>query len=215
MSNQSTVFGSRPPPGTEEAPPHAEARVLCLGNELLADDALGPTVAAALQRLALPSVEIECTEQTGFNLLDHILSTRRLVVVDTILTGKFKPGSILCLRETDVESVFGSSPHYIGLFEALAVARRLQLPVPAVVDIVAVEGADCTTVGGPMHPAVRLAIPATVNLVVSLLKERQRMRPALDSGFAHRARSRPLETEDVTEQAEGEGPCGNRLSGPG
>jgi hydrogenase maturation protease len=186
-----------------------------LGNELLADDALGAAVATALQRLALPDVEIECTEQTGFHLLDYILNTRRLVVVDTILTGKFKPGSILCLQETEIESVFGGSPHYIGLFEALAVARRLQLPVPAVVDIVAVEGADCTTVGGTMHPAVRLAIPATVNLVVSLLKERPEMRASPEPGFAHRGRGRPFETEGVTERAKGEGPCGNRLCGPG
>jgi hydrogenase maturation protease len=141
-----------------------------LGNELLADDALGFTVAEQLRRLALPGVEIEYTAETGFHLFDHILAIRRLIVVDTILTGSFKPGSVLCLKEADVESAFGGSPHYIGLFEALAAARRMGQPVPDEVDIIAVEGADCMTVGGPMHPAVQRAVPDVIGRITSLMR---------------------------------------------
>jgi Ni,Fe-hydrogenase maturation factor len=72
--------------------------------------------------------------------------------------------------ETDVESAFGGSPHYIGLFEALAAARRMGLAAPAEVDIIAVEGADCTTVGGSMHPAVEQAVPDVIGRVSSLLQ---------------------------------------------
>lgn len=170
MSSRSKVLGSRPPPGAPETSHRCQARVLCLGNELLADDALGRVVAERLRALALPGVEVEFSAETGFNLFDHILATRRLIVVDTILMGSFKPGSVLCFRETDVESAFGGSPHYIGLFEALAAARRMGLAAPEEVDIIAVEGADCTTVGGSMHPAVEQAVPDVIGRVNSLLQ---------------------------------------------
>jgi hydrogenase maturation protease len=119
--------------------------------------------------LALPDVEVVDTSVTGFHLFDHILDTRRLVVIDTILTGTAEPGTIFRLRETDIQSVPGSSQHYVGLFEALGLGRGLHLPVPKEVSIIAVQAADCSTVGGRMHPAVAGAIPAVVNLARDLV----------------------------------------------
>lgn len=140
-------------------------RVLCLGNDLLADDAFGGVVAAQLARSAAPSTEVMFTANTGFGLIDFLLNTRRLVVVDTVQTGEMEPGSVLVLREGDVGSTAGGSPHYIGLFEALALARKLGLPAADEVVIVAVEAADCTTVGGRISPAVRAAVPDVLELL--------------------------------------------------
>jgi hypothetical protein len=70
---------------------------------------------------------------------------------------------VLC--EGDIESVPGDSPHYIGLFETLKLARKLLLSVPAEVAIIAVEAADIFTLGGEMHPGVQASIPAVVDFV--------------------------------------------------
>jgi hydrogenase maturation protease len=148
----------------------APVRVLCLGNDLLADDALGGVVAEQIRRQAPDWVDVVFTANTGFSLLDHMLNTRRLVVVDTVLSGRAEPGSVLVISEEDVRSAPGGSPHYIGIFEALALARALQLPAPEDVVIVAVEAADCTTVGGAMTPAVVAAIPAVVQLVGDIIE---------------------------------------------
>jgi len=43
--------------------------------------------------------------------------------------------------------------------------RKLDLDVPKETIVIAVEAADCTTVGGPIHPDVQSAIPAVVELV--------------------------------------------------
>ena len=51
-------------------------RVLCLGNPLLADDAFGAAVAAALPAHVPPEVEIVQSEVTGFGLLDDLLNTK-------------------------------------------------------------------------------------------------------------------------------------------
>ena len=66
----------------------------------------------------------------------------------------------LNLREEDLPAARADCPHGVGLFDALALARKLGLPTPAEVEIIAVEAADCHTIGGAMHPAVRAAIPA-------------------------------------------------------
>jgi hydrogenase maturation protease len=144
-------------------------RVLCLGNEYLADDSLGSVVAERVRQVAPPGVEVVSTSETGFHLLDYAVNTHYLVVVDTVLTGTAPIGTIFEFRDTELEVVPGGSPHYIGLCEVLALARRLGLPVAEEVVILAVEAADCSTLGGEMHPAVRAVVPALIRMTMSMV----------------------------------------------
>ena len=157
-------------------------RVLCLGNELLADDALGAVVAEQLRQILPGTLEVVFTSAMGFDLLDDVLGASRLLVVDTIETGTKPPGTIHLLREEDVQPVPGESPHYIGLFETLKLGRKLQLDVPKDVIIIAVEPADCLTVGGAMTPAVKEAVPLVVNLVQRLANQPRLDRTSLEAG---------------------------------
>ena len=110
------------------------------------------------------------TSLSGFYLLDVLSRQGRLVVIDTIMTGRAAPGTVYILSEEDVASPPGGSPHYTGLFEALTLLRGLDLPAPAEVVLVAVEAADLTTVGGPVHPAVEAALPQVVGRVEEILE---------------------------------------------
>jgi len=140
-------------------------RVLCLGNPLLADDAFGAAVAAALPGCVPAEVEVVHSDLTGFGLLDDLLGTTRLIIVDTVRTERSPPGTVYIVREGDLRTAPGPSPHYVGIFEMLSLARLLRLPAPREVVILAVEASDCITVGGAMHPAVRAAVPLVVDLV--------------------------------------------------
>jgi hydrogenase maturation protease len=151
--------------------PAISTRVLCLGNELLADDALGGVVAGELEGSLPETAEVVFTSATGFDLLDDLLGASRLLVVDTIETGAHPAGTVSLLREEDVQPIPGESPHYIGLFETLKLGRKLQLDVPQEVIIIAVEAADCLTVGGPLTPAVKQAVPLVVTLVRRLVRQ--------------------------------------------
>jgi len=144
---------------------YAGVRVLCLGNDLLADDALGIVAAEELRRRLPERVEVYATTETGFRLIDYILYARRLIVVDTVMTGCADPGTMYLVREEDVRDASGGSPHYVGLFESLDVGRKLGEPVPDEMVIIVVEGGDCRTVGGEMGAAARQAIPRVVDLV--------------------------------------------------
>ncbi|MBM3792326.1 MAG: hydrogenase maturation protease [Acidobacteria bacterium] len=142
-------------------------RVLCLGNSLLADDAFGFAVAEQLRR-DQPGLDVVESSAAGFDLLDCAVGATRLVVVDTFQTGSAPPGSVHIFRESDVRPAAGCAPHYVGLFEALQLGKALALALPEEVTILAVEPADCLTVGGTMHPAVRAAVGAVADLVRKL-----------------------------------------------
>lgn len=146
------------------------ARLLCLGNDLLADDAFGYVAAGELRRRSPADVEVVFTANTGFGLIDHLGQATLLVVIDTVVTGKAEPGTVFVVEEGDFSSVQGGSPHYIGLFETLALGRKLEMAVPDRLVIVAVEAADNMTLGGEMHPAVRAALPVVVERVTGLVR---------------------------------------------
>jgi hydrogenase maturation protease len=169
--------------------------VLCLGNELIADDGVGPVAARALsERLALAAgaeprlapadpavtvraydlpdlgtVELVETALTGMYLLDSIVGASRIIVVDSAVTGAADPGTVMELSEHDLDGPRGASPHYIGLLETLDLARSLGLDVPADIVIVAVEAGDYWTVGGGMTDAVAAAVPLVVDRALKLL----------------------------------------------
>jgi len=144
-------------------------KILCLGNALLADDGIGPAVAEELRRLKLPDVEVVETAESGFYLLDSVLNCVRLVVVDAISSRSTSPGTVHCLREADVRGAPGGSPHYVGLFEVLETARKLCMPAPSDVQVLAVEAEDLLTIGGPMTPHVRDAVPVVVARIKEML----------------------------------------------
>ena len=144
-------------------------RVLCLGNELLGDDALGCVVADRLRPFASEDVDIFCTPESGLHLLDCVLGVRRLVVVDTVQTGNAPPGTIYQFRDSELASVPGGSPHYVGLCEALALARELGLPAAEEVIILAVEAGDCLTIGAEMSPQARSAMPALLSMIRDMM----------------------------------------------
>jgi len=146
-------------------------RILCLGNELLADDAFGAVVAEALRR-RFPQLDVVFTTDSGLHLLDYLAEIELLVVVDSIQTGRALPGTLFVLRSSDMKSVPGPSPHYVGLFETLQLAAKLQSNVPKDVVILAVEVADCLTLGGQMHGAVKAAVDIAADVVGEIVSNR-------------------------------------------
>ncbi len=147
-------------------------RILCLGNELLADDAFGQVAAEELRR-RFPQMDVVFTTDSGFHLIDYFANISLLVVVDTIQMSREAAGTLYVLRSSDIKSTFGPSPHYVGLLETLQLAKELLLNVPKDVIILAVEAADCLTLGGEMHEAVRSAVGLVADLVGGIARNCQ------------------------------------------
>ncbi len=145
-------------------------RFLCLGNDLLADDALGFLIADEIRNLGRRDVDVVETTLSGFGLIDYLIDVPILVVVDCITGTDTPPGTVFLLGEGDFKTIPGSSPHYLGIFDALAAARGMSLPAPEQVRVIAVQAADCRTVGGEMDPRVRAAIPGVMAVVEEMLE---------------------------------------------
>ena len=145
------------------------ARLLCLGNDILADDALGILVAETLRGRLPETVDVVSSMESGLRLLDHFVGVPRVIVIDSVQTGSAPPGTIFVLREEDISYSPGPSGHYMGLFETLALGKRLDMPVAEDVLVIAVEAGDCLTIGGSLTPAVERAIPEVARRVVELV----------------------------------------------
>jgi hydrogenase maturation protease len=146
----------------------AERRVLCLGNDLIADDGAGPAVAAELRRMGLDA-EIAESGWAGLALLDLVVGVDTLVVVDVAGTGKVPPGTVEVLSEADLSPGPAGAQHGLGLFEVLGLARSIGLAAPAEVFVVVIEAGDLGGIGMPMTAEVAAAVPRAAARVGELL----------------------------------------------
>jgi hydrogenase maturation protease len=135
--------------------------VLCLGNELLGDDGVGPAVADELRRAGV--ADVVTRSRSGTQLLDDLDGVDRLIVIDAVQSGLAQPGTVWHWEEGDLLAAPSAAPHGLGLLETLDLARVMGLAAPREVKVIAVEAGDCQTMGAPMSPAVRAAIPAMVS----------------------------------------------------
>jgi hydrogenase maturation protease len=147
--------------------------VLGLGNDILADDAVGLLAARALlEELAdLPGVVVEETSLHGMALLDIFLGHQKAILLDAIQTGSHTAGTILELDPTKLGRVISPSPHFAGLPEMMATAEQLSLDFPSEFRILAMEVADARTIGGAMTPEVEAAIPELARRAAALVRE--------------------------------------------
>ncbi len=138
-------------------------KVLCLGNDLLGDDAFG-LIAGRLLKASHPELDVIESSASGLHLIDLISGCEQLVVIDTSETGRNEPGTVYVLDESSIAHIPAETPHCTGLFDTLRLARTLGFDAPATLTVIAVEAADCRTIGGQMDPRVESALDRVVSL---------------------------------------------------
>ncbi len=145
--------------------------VLCLGNDIMADDAVGIRVAEALESRLDGLADIKTTSVSGLYLLDYLDGYQRAIVVDAFTPPDPVPGRIRVFDMVPSDRPpLGPSPHYISLSDALTVGKRLGLALPDRITVVGIEVFDPYTIGGDMHPDVRAAIPLAAAKIREILE---------------------------------------------
>jgi len=147
--------------------------ILGLGNDILTDDAVGLHVVRELgRRLAgQPDIAVEETCEMGLALLDYFVGRPAVIIVDSIQTGRVPPGTIHEVDANGLKQLTGRTPHFLGVGETLALGRRLDLPMPENVRILAIEVEDPFTLGTEMTPVVQHAVPAVLTRLHALIRE--------------------------------------------
>jgi hydrogenase maturation protease len=142
--------------------------VLCLGNEIVSDDGFGPAVARLLHGDACLSDQgdVIFAPVAGFHLLDLMQDRKRVLIVDTIVTGKAEPGTVHVFSAGLLTpSRHLTTSHQISLPTALELGQRLGYNMPTVVDVVAVEAQDLETISEEMTPSVRNALTEALEFI--------------------------------------------------
>jgi len=136
--------------------------VLGLGNDILGDDAVGLLAARRLRRHLPAALPIREAAGGGLTLLDLLEGYDYALLLDSIVTGKHPPGTILEFTADDFQKVVAPSPHYTGIPELLQMAERLEIPFPKTIHILAVEVADPYQLREGLSESATRALPALV-----------------------------------------------------
>jgi hydrogenase maturation protease len=172
--------------GVRVGPPFANVAVLGLGNVLMGDDALGPTVIKVLEAEYefAPAVSVQELGTPGLDLTPYLAGVDAVIVVDTVRAS----GAAGQVRLYHRDQILGHrpqprlSPHDPGLKEALLTVE-LSGEGPREVLLVGVIPEGVRT---GVSEAVRAAVPQAVSAVVAELGR---------LGVPPRARPTPTDAE--------------------
>ena len=143
--------------------------ILCLGNEVLSDDAFGSKVAAILGKMESElgkEVEVIYASLAGFNLLNLLEGRKKVLVVDTIITGKAEPGTVHFFPMGNlIPSRNLTSSHELSLPTALKLAQLMEIETPENVDVLAIEAQDVQTLSEEMTEPVKASIPEAIEYI--------------------------------------------------
>ena len=142
--------------------------VLCLGNDILSDDAIGPTVANRFKTVytEIKEVEVLFAPVAGFNLLDLLHNRESVLIVDSIITGKVDTGTIHFFAADNLTPSNGLiNSHQINLPTALQLGKILGYSMPNKIDILAIEVKNITTISEQLTPKVAKAVDKVIERI--------------------------------------------------
>jgi hydrogenase maturation protease len=148
-------------------PPSSGLLVLGLGNDLMADDAVGLHVVRAIAA-RLPEdgpVTVRESPQMGFSLMDDLAGYEVALLVDAVQTGQAPPGHVHVLDPAALKTLPVTSPHFAGVGEMIALGRRLDLSMPREVRVLAIEAADPYTFSTRMSDVLQASLGTIVETV--------------------------------------------------
>ncbi|MBI2908501.1 MAG: hydrogenase maturation protease [Chloroflexi bacterium] len=142
--------------------------VLGLGNPILTDDGVGFQVVRDLKpRIERDDVKVEESSLGGLSLLDLITGFDKVILVDAIQTVGGEPGKIYRLEPGDFDATMhAASPHDVNFATALEFGRKVDLPMPSEIVILAIEVEDVTTFSEECTPKVMAAVPECVAMIL-------------------------------------------------
>ncbi|MCK4297448.1 MAG: hydrogenase maturation protease [Candidatus Marinimicrobia bacterium] len=146
--------------------------ILGLGNSILSDDGIGINIAHELEKIRPPlPAEIREGSVAGLSILDEIDGYDKVILIDSIKTGKNEPGSIYRLKPEDFNSTSQlSNSHGIDFFAALKFGEKFGYILPKTIDVYAVEVEDNTTFNERCTSKVEASVSKLVQEIVRSLR---------------------------------------------
>jgi hydrogenase maturation protease len=147
--------------------------VIGLGSPIMCDDAVGLKVSEAVEALNMPDVDTLQEAIGGLEIIPMISGYRFAIIVDAIMTGDFRPGTVLIFEPESFDSTVADVPaHDVNLATAIKIGRQIDNSVmPEIIRFVAVEVEDLQTMSEEMTPLVAAAVGSAKDAVLYLISE--------------------------------------------
>lgn len=114
-----------------------------LGNPILKNDCIGIKIGRQLEDDLSHRKDIKVCEFIGspLDLVVKFEGYKRIILVDSIITGTMDIGTVLIFKEEDLLNNSGSLHylHGVNLSEALALSKRLGIPLPSPIILIGIE----------------------------------------------------------------------------
>ena len=148
----------------------AHALIVCIGNDLLADDGVGHAVFRVLDAQLPADTRLKLLGLGGMSLLDELRGEEHLVVVDAVQFGA-AAGTIHVMDWSMLPSSSSHvSCHGIGIREAIEVSQKLYPDItPKTVHLVGIEGRCFDRLGEGLGAEVAAAVEPAAAAVLDLL----------------------------------------------
>ncbi|HID94232.1 MAG TPA: hydrogenase maturation protease [bacterium (Candidatus Stahlbacteria)] len=144
--------------------------ILGLGNPFLSDDGVGIRVAQELRK-RLTDVDIIEASIAGISILDYIVGYDKLIVVDSIKTGRGGPGKLHKLNLDYFDTTIHlSSLHGVDFPTAIELGKKLGYKIPKIINIYAIEIEDNFTFNEKCTTKVEACIPKVVQQIINEIK---------------------------------------------
>jgi hydrogenase maturation protease len=140
--------------------------ILGIGNPIVTDDGVGIKIAQRIKEES-PETEVIETSEAGIALLDHVSDYDKLIIIDSIKTGKGKAGELYKLKLADLNPTANLfSSHGIDIPTAFKLGEELGHKIPKLISIYAVEINDNTTFGEKCTQEVEERIPFIAKQII-------------------------------------------------
>ena len=144
----------------------AKGILIGLGNPIMSDDGVGLWVSREIHK-RLPDFDLDLSCGAGFQVLDSILGYPVAIIVDSMVTGRFSPGTVLRLDiESGLETLRSGHSHGLNFVEAIEVAMSCNAAVPGTVVIYGIEVEDPHTLGQEISQVLKEKLDAIVDQIM-------------------------------------------------
>jgi hydrogenase maturation protease len=141
--------------------------VLGIGNPILTDDAVGLRVAQNIGKLRKKNIQVAETCETGLALLEEITDHDKLIIIDSIKTGKGYPGEVYRfeLEDLKVSSPFPTA-HGLDMVTAFKMGEQAGCHIPRHISIYAIEVIENDTFGEKCTEEIESKIPDIARKII-------------------------------------------------
>ena len=147
--------------------------ILGMGNDILTDDGIGIKITKVLEKkFPFPNIIYDTLSLGGLEIIEYIRDFKMVILIDAIKTLNGIPGTVYQFIPEDFkETSHLSNIHDISFLTSLKLAKKLGIPTPEKVHIIAIEIVEDMVFSNDFTPQVQARYPEIIEEVSEMVKE--------------------------------------------